>query len=167
MGPKLTTLQDDYSDEHWNDMRLEVGLAGGMRLPDSKLNGDAFWLGEQLWIAATFGIKSFGAIDVSAKGTIRKEDAAATASKEASGGARLFLGWSRFHVYGEAAYKVRKGSAGDDHDGDWGLGFELNVMKKTWVAIGFGNALDDDDDVQVLANLRWAISDKERFTRPQ
>jgi hypothetical protein len=158
--------KEAYEDAHWNAFRVEVGFAGGARLPDSKLDDDAFWLGESLWAVSSFGICDVAEIAVSAKGSIRRDVDTGPSTKELALGARVFVGGNRFHLFGEAVGQLRKDSAGDAKDGDWGAGVEIKVIDKTWLALGVGNVLDDDEDVQLLANIRWVISDKERFTRP-
>jgi hypothetical protein len=175
MGNKFETLRKAYEAEHWNAFRVEVGAAGGFRLADSTVSGDLFWLGEQAWVATTLPVKKIlprrmgrlVQLDAAVRFERRIPDQFSGSEQQLAFGARFYLGADRFHLFAEGLGEVRNDSAGDDSDFDWGVGTELRVYKQSWLAVGLGNALDDDGEVHVLANMRWLVSDKEHFKRPE
>lgn len=170
MGNAVDSLRTTYEEEHWNAFRVEVAGAAGWRLPASKLDDDAFASGLATWAAMSGGRELWKNIawNVAARYDHRRADADDDAVDQLSLGLRAYLGADRLHLFVEYLHELRSDDpALDSSDADWSFGVEARVTSSTWIAIGLGNALDDDEDLQMLANIRWAVSDKEHFARPE
>lgn len=164
-----------FEDANWNAFRLELAAAVGWRFPDSNpIATETFMLGHSYWGLASGHIPNF--IDKHLQWTVlaeldqRHEAEGIEFTEQLKGGARVFLGWNRFHAYAELVWKYRwipEGMMGaDERDTDWGVGAEVRITDKQWLVVGVGNALDDETDVQVFGNVKWAITDSETFKRP-
>jgi hypothetical protein len=164
-----------FEDANWNAFRLELAAAVGWRLPESNpIATETFTLGHAYWGLASGNIPGF--LDKNLQWTVlaeldqRHEAEGSALTEQLKGGARVFLGWNRFHAYAELVWKYRwipEGMPGpDERDTDWGVGAEVRITDKQWLVVGVGNALDNESDIQVFGNVKWAITDSERFARP-
>jgi hypothetical protein len=160
---------EEFEDAKWNALRVVIGGAAGMRLPDSRLSDDAFFAGWSAWLVASGGLGRYVGWAAQGRYDGRRQVDNDPFEQQLIVGARVFAGGPSIHGLGEAVEKFRakkEVATESGTDFDWTLGAEFRVTTGTWLAIGLGNALEDDKSVQVLANLRWVLSASEHFARP-
>jgi hypothetical protein len=167
----IATLRETYDTENWNAFRLDLGAASGWRLPESRLDQNVFHLGWSAWLVAAGGkeLSRYLTWAFEVRDDGRRAAAGGAHGNELPLGARLFVGSSKIHALGEAVEKVRiqkQDPTQGRTDFDWSLGAEFKVTSATWVAVGLGNALEGVKDVQVVANLKWAVSSSAYFPPP-
>jgi hypothetical protein len=167
----IATLRETYDTEHWNAFRLDIGAASGWRLPESRLDQTVFHLGWTAWLVAAGGkeLSPYLSWAFEVRDDGRREAAGVSYGNELALGARVFVGSSKIHALGEAVGKFRIRKQDPTQGGtdvDWSLGAEFKVSSATWLAVGLGNALEGAKDVQVVANLKWAISSTAFFPPP-
>ena len=162
----IARLKDQYIKDHWNDLHVALSYAGGHRLTSS-LPTDPNELGHRVWLVAGFPVATYGQIlGYYRLSNVIPKDATARATTNAYGG-RAVVGKSTFNAFAELIGE-RKSSAApnvDKRTSSWSGGLEFRVSDQLWISTGLGSAAQEDDGpTVVIANLKWGLSDKARFS---
>ncbi len=166
----VDTVRTRYAAEHWNALKLDVGLAGSVRTAGDEPRADSLE-GRQggVWSALSLPLERFGQLTFSGKALWSRADTATdqTGSYTAGARARLFAS-DRFAFSAEAASIWGRYDDGDLDD-RWthlGIAAEWYVPElKGWIGAGYGGDTGRRDKPDARFSLRYAFY-RDRVLKP-
>lgn len=154
--------------DNWNALRLSIAGAHGITFDSSYVSRERN-LGDQVWFDLGLPVTKFG--EIVAYGQWSETDKHDTTRYFStwSGGARAMIGSPTFDAFFEEVLQQRSIATPtiSRRGQSWSAGAEFLVTANLWLSTGFGKPATQGPQPQkvvVLANVRWGIADKARFS---
>ncbi|HEX7241159.1 MAG TPA: hypothetical protein VF263_12875 [Longimicrobiaceae bacterium] len=166
----LDSIRRRYAAEHWNALKLDVGLAGSVRTAGDEPRADSLQ-GRQggIWSALSLPLERFGQLTFSGRAVWSRADTATdpTGSYTAGARARLFAS-DRFAFSAEAASVWGRYDDGglDERWTHLGVAAEWYVPElKGWIGAGYGGDTGRRGEPDARFALRYAFY-RDRVLKP-
>jgi len=166
----IDSLKKDFLDQHWNDASLVLAFAKGWRLKQSRFDQGSD-RGRQMWGTASFPFGRRAQIIAYADWTRAAPQDTVPGYTAVGYGGRLVVGAPDFNFFAERRRERRSTEAPGlaRQVEPWAGGIEFRMAPELWITAGLGANADDEPDPKsgtvILANLRWALSDRPHVKR--
>jgi hypothetical protein len=166
-------LRKKWLDQNWNRASLAVGLALGLRLPDSEIKEQKY-SGFSLWGTWAFPIYTWGQSLVQVNYRRRESAHDSLQANLLYLAGKAYAGTSKWNVFLEYSDRIRiekivDGISFVNPTSQWTGGIEFLAAQGFWISTGVGYIFDnlEEPESTVLAfNLIWDISSGPRFNKP-
>ncbi len=162
----MQRVQTEYTKSHWNALHVSIAAAGGQQLASSTLTRNSS-LGTSVWAVAGVPLTTIGEFIAYSQWADVTHGTVSLRARSLAYGGRLVAGLPTFNAFVEAVgdHVYSSVSATIPSSRSWSGGLEFRVADQLWLATGFGkNGELKGGPTAVIANLRWGISDKARFS---
>lgn len=163
---RLDQAKKDTEKEGWRKLKIELGSGILYQIPSGILK-DRNWGGKRFWLTASSGL------GCSLQGLLQGQltDNAGEGDSDMMLAARLTRRFETWGLAVESSHRwIDDGSGATRYEGTVMLGAEIKVDKKTWLDIGYGVRLGEDEPAQLLAvaNLQWSTHSERQigYERP-
>jgi hypothetical protein len=168
-------IRDKFIEDHWNAMRVEIGLANMFRLKNSKLKSDSINQDRiGLWVAGNFPLGNKASIIISGKNswinttgnsesTTISKDSLETSRSSLGARLRFFFSFSKvvFALSGEYAFINSAYENMNSLNENWhhlGLLLEIPVLKlNSFIGIAYGGDTGRREDVDSKFEVKYSI----------
>jgi len=163
----FTTSYRSSRHRGWNALSLAIAAAGGMRLPESKVENPS-WLGWSGWITGSYPVSSWGQLIGQLQYDANRRIVGSDRANLLSYGMRGTGGGTAWGLYGEVTgtYHASPAPGQKKSRVEWSGGIEIKVGAKQWLSTGFGRGYQEfgePDRTFLLANLRMGLATSSRF----
>lgn len=169
----IEPLREKYRREHWNSLKLELGLAGAIQAASGAVRRDSIQADRAgLWGALAVPIARYGQLTIAGKTAWTRSDTASAETNRSLAGARLRLFPSdQISISAEFARVWSDHSRDASLDDRWnhvGVVFEWYVPElKGWLGVGYGGDAKRRDDNGDKLSLTYAIYHQRLLESPQ
>jgi hypothetical protein len=169
----IEPVREKFRREHWNSLKLELGLAGAIQAASGAVQRDSIQADRVgLWGALALPIVRYGQLTIAGKTAWTRSDTATAETNRSLAGARLRLFPSdQISISAEFARVWSDHSRDPSIDDRWnhlGLVFEWYVPElKGWLGVGYGGDTKRRDDNGDKLSLTYAIYHQRLLTSPE